>query len=233
MHVGLVTGASQGFGHALTTQLVARGWTVVVDARDGERLAGFAQQLVGPGRVVPLCGDVRDAAHRTALAAAVDELGHLDLLVHNASALGPSPLPRLLDHPLEALQEVYATNVIAPVALTQALLSRLLRAAQPTVVTVSSDAAVEAYAGWGGYGSSKAALDHVAAVLGVEQPDLRVYAFDPGDMRTQMHQRAFPGEDISDRPRPDAVVPALLGLLDQRPDSGRYRAADLLAELPV
>lgn len=231
MHVGLVTGGSQGFGLALTKQLVDRGWTVIVDARDGDRLARVAQHLAGRGRVVPLPGDVRDARHRTALMAAVDDLGCLDLLVHNASALGPSPLPPLLEYPVEALEEVYATNVIAPVALTQVLVSRLLRAAQPTVVTVSSDAAVEAYPGWGGYGSTKAALDHIAAVLGVEQPDLRVYAFDPGDMRTQMHQRAFPGQDISDRPEPDVVVPALLRLLDQRPGSGRYRATDLLAEL--
>jgi NAD(P)-dependent dehydrogenase (short-subunit alcohol dehydrogenase family) len=155
----------------------------------------------------------------------------LDLLVHNASELGPSPLPRLATYPLDALRRVYEVDVLAPVALTQLALPALQRAPAPTVVVLSSDAAVEAYPGWGGYGPAKAALDHIAAVLAAEHPDLRVYAFDPGDMRTAMHQAAFPGEDISDRADPTTVAPALLRLLDDRPDSGRYRAADLLAAL--
>jgi NAD(P)-dependent dehydrogenase (short-subunit alcohol dehydrogenase family) len=179
-----------------------------------------------PGvRAVP--GDVVDPGHRADMVAAVG--GRLDLLVHNASALGPSPLPRLADYPLDALRRVYEVDVIAPLALTQVALPALQAAAAPIVVVLSSDAAVEAYPGWGGYGSAKAALDHLAAVLAVEHPELRVYAFDPGDMRTAMHQAAFPGEDISDRAEPAAVVPALLRLLDERPGSGRYRAADLLA----
>jgi NAD(P)-dependent dehydrogenase (short-subunit alcohol dehydrogenase family) len=224
----LITGASRGFGRALLTALVDRGWTATVDARDAAALHSATADLAGV-RAVP--GDVTDPAHRAALVAAVGD--RLDLLVHNASALGPSPLPPLADHPLDALRHVYETDTIAPLALTRLALPALRRAAQDgrpaTVVTLSSDAAVEAYPGWGGYGSAKAALDHLAAVLAVEHPELAVYAFDPGDMRTAMHQAAFPGEDISDRPEPTTVVPALLQLLARRPASGRYRAADLLA----
>jgi NAD(P)-dependent dehydrogenase (short-subunit alcohol dehydrogenase family) len=220
----LITGASQGFGRALLIALVARGWTCTVDARDAAALHAATAGLAG---VTAVPGDVTDPGHRASLVAAAGD--RLDLLVHNASALGPSPLPPLADHPLDALRRVYETNVVAPLALTQLALPALRRAPAAAVVTLSSDAAVEAYPGWGGYGSAKAALDHLAAVLGVEHPDLAVYAFDPGDMRTAMHQAAFPGEDISDRPEPATVVPALLTLLDRRPASGRYRAADLLA----
>ncbi len=226
MHQALITGASQGFGRALLGALVARGWACAVDARDATALNAATAGLANV-RAVP--GDVTDPGHRAAVVAAAGQ--RLDLLVHNASALGPSPLPRLATYPLDALRRVYEVDVLAPVALTQLALPALQRAPAPTVVVLSSDAAVEAYPGWGGYGSAKAALDHVAAVLGAEHPDLRVYAFDPGDMRTAMHQAAFPGEDISDRADPATVVPALLRLLDERPDSGRYRAADLLATL--
>jgi NAD(P)-dependent dehydrogenase (short-subunit alcohol dehydrogenase family) len=219
----LITGASRGFGQALVTALVARGWTCVVDARDARALHDATATLPGV-RAVP--GDVTDPDHRADLVAAGD--GRLDLLVHNASALGPSPLPPLADYPLDALRRVFEVDVVAPLALTQAALPALRAASAPTVVVLSSDAAVEAYPGWGGYGSAKAALDHLAAVLGAEHPELRVYAFDPGDMRTAMHQAAFPGEDISDRAEPATVVPALLNLLARRPVSGRYRAADLL-----
>jgi NAD(P)-dependent dehydrogenase (short-subunit alcohol dehydrogenase family) len=226
MHQALITGASQGFGRALLGALVARGWACAVDARDATALNAATAGLAHV-RAVP--GDVTDPGHRAAVVAAAGQ--RLDLLVHNASALGPSPLPRLAAYPLDALRRVYEVDVLAPVALTQLALPALQRAPAPTVVVLSSDAAVEAYPGWGGYGSAKAALDHVAAVLGAEHPDLRVYAFDPGDMRTAMHQAAFPGEDISDRADPATVVPALLRLLDERPDSGRYRATDLLATL--
>jgi NAD(P)-dependent dehydrogenase (short-subunit alcohol dehydrogenase family) len=226
MHQALITGASQGFGRALLGALVARGWACAVDARDTTALTAATAGLAGV-RAVP--GDVTDPGHRAAVVAAAGE--RLDLLVHNASELGPSPLPRLAAYPLDALRRVYEVDVLAPVALTQLALPALRRAPDPTVVVLSSDAAVEAYPGWGGYGSAKAALDHIAAVLAAEHPDLRVYAFDPGDMRTAMHQAAFPGEDISDRPDPATVAPALLRLLDERPDSGRYRAADLLAAL--
>ena len=226
MHQALITGASQGFGRALLGALVARGWACAVDARDATALDAATAGLAHV-RAVP--GDVTDPEHRDAMVAAAGE--RLDLLVHNASELGPSPLPRLAAYPLDALRRVYEVDVLAPVALTQLALPALQRAPAPTVVVLSSDAAVEAYPGWGGYGPAKAALDHVAAVLAAEHPDLRVYAFDPGDMRTAMHQAAFPGEDISDRADPAAVAPALLRLLDERPDSGRYRAADLLATL--
>ncbi|MEU7813831.1 SDR family oxidoreductase [Pseudonocardia sp. NPDC049154] len=217
----IVTGAGQGFGLALTVALARRGTTVVACGRDARRLRGALDGVPG---VVALPGDVTDPGFRTELAAAAG--ARLDLLVHNAGELGPSPLPRLADYPLDALRVVLETTVLAPLGLTRETLPAL-RAAGGTVVTLSSDAAVEAYEGWGGYGAAKAALDHLAAVLGVEEPDLRVYAFDPGDMRTAMHQRAFPGEDISDRPEPESVVPALLRLLADRPPSGRYTAADL------
>jgi NAD(P)-dependent dehydrogenase (short-subunit alcohol dehydrogenase family) len=220
----IVTGAGQGFGLALTAALSARGTTVIACARDADRLRAATAPLPG---VRALPGDVTDPAFRAELVAAAG--GQLDLLVHNAGELGPSPLPTLERYPLDALRAVLETTVLAPLALTQLALPLLRASAAGTVVTLSSDAAVEAYEGWGGYGAAKAALDHLAAVLAVEEPDLRVHAFDPGDMRTAMHQRAFPGEDISDRPEPDTVVPALLRLLDERLPSGRYRAADLAA----
>jgi NAD(P)-dependent dehydrogenase (short-subunit alcohol dehydrogenase family) len=215
----LITGASKGLGRALAGALAARGWRLVVDARTPGSLAAEL-----PDAVV-MAGDVTEPGHRAALAAAVGRLGRLDLLVNNASDLGASPLPALARYPLEALRRVYETDVVAPLALVQLLAPRL-RAAGGIVVNLSSDAAVEPYPGWGGYGSAKAALDQVSAVLAAEEPDLRVYAVDPGDMRTDMHQAAFPGEDITDRPEPATVVPALLRLLDARPPSGRYRAAD-------
>jgi len=213
----LVTGAGRGLGLALARALLASGWHVVVDARRADHLAAAL-----PGAVI-VPGDVTDPAHRDALAASVSRL---DLLVNNASDLGPSPLPQLADVPLAAVRRVYETNVLAPLALTQVFLP-LLRAAHGIVLNVSSDAAVEAYEGWGAYGSSKAALDQLTAVLAAEEPELAVYAVDPGDMRTEMHQAAFPGEDISDRPEPETVVPALLQLIATRPASGRVRAADL------
>jgi NAD(P)-dependent dehydrogenase (short-subunit alcohol dehydrogenase family) len=229
MTTALVTGAARGFGLALTTALVARGATVVVDGRDAAALRAATDALAGPGRVVAVPGDITDPAHRGALLGATREAGVLDLLVHNAGELGPSPLPTLAELAPHALAAIYETNVLAPFALTRLLLPLLRSAPAPAVITLSSDAAVEAYPGWGGYGSSTAALDQLAAVLGVEEQAVRVYAFDPGDMRTDMHQRAFPGEDISDRPEPATVVPALLRLLADRPPSGRYRAADLAA----
>jgi NAD(P)-dependent dehydrogenase (short-subunit alcohol dehydrogenase family) len=212
----LVTGAGRGLGLALARALLGNGWQVVVDARRAGHLAAAL-----PGAVI-VPGDVTDPAHWDALAATVTRL---DLLVNNASDLGPSPLPRMADAPLAAVRQVYETNVLAPLALTQLFLP-LLRASRGTVLNVSSDAAVEAYEGWGAYGSSKAALDQLTAVLAAEEPELAVYAVDPGDMRTEMHQAAFPGEDISDRPEPETVVPALLQLIASRPASGRVRAAD-------
>ena len=220
MPTALVTGASAGLGRALAAALVSRKWTVIGDGRDAAALGSAAREI--SFTAVP--GDVTDPAHRAALA---DACPSLDLLVNNASSLGVSPLPPLGSYPLAELENVYRVNVFAPLALTQLLLPALT-AVRGTIIDVSSDAAVEAYEGWGGYGSAKAALDQVTAVLGAENPELAVYAVDPGDLRTAMHQRAFPGEDISDRPLPETAVPAFLRLLDERPPSGRYRAADLL-----
>ena len=223
--VAIVTGASRGFGRAVTAALLDRGWAVVADARRASDLKSTAAEL-NSSRLIALPGDVTDAPHRDALVAAAIEAGPLCLLVNNASRLGPSPQPLLADYPASELWAVYQSNVFAPLALIQAALPALTDNAG-MIVNLSSDAAVEPYPGWGGYGSSKAALDQLSAVLAAEAPAVSVYAFDPGDMRTEMHQAAFPGEDISDRAEPQAKVPALLRLLDTRPAAGRYRAADL------
>ncbi|MGY1705940.1 SDR family NAD(P)-dependent oxidoreductase [Geodermatophilus sp. SYSU D00697] len=220
----LVTGASRGLGAALTQALARRGWRLVVDGRDPDRLAAAVAALPRPDLVTAVPGDVADPAHRAALAAAVPD--RLDLLVNNASELGPTPLPRLADLPAAALERVLAVNTVAPLALLQAVLPALERAGG-TVLHVSSDAAVEAYEGWGGYGASKAALDQLTAVLAVEHPALRVHAVDPGDMATDMHRAADP--DATGLPAPESVVPALLRLVDGDVPSGRYRAAELAA----
>jgi NAD(P)-dependent dehydrogenase (short-subunit alcohol dehydrogenase family) len=233
MPLGLITGASKGFGRAVARELAAEGWDLVVDARHAAELALAFTSAPDPfPTITTIAGDVTDPLHRQALAAAIGDRP-LDLLVNNASHLGPSPQPALAAYDVDTLRRVYETNLIAPLALTQVLLPALERADRATIVNVTSDASVEAYAGWGGYGSSKAALDHLSAVLAEEHRGLRVYAFDPGDMRTDMHQAAFPGEDISDRPEPETVVPALFHLLDRRPPSGQVRAADLLAPVGV
>jgi NAD(P)-dependent dehydrogenase (short-subunit alcohol dehydrogenase family) len=224
--VAIITGASRGFGRALAASLLDRGWTVVGDARRTADLEATAKGLKS-AHFIAIPGDVADPAHRAGLIIAAIDAGPLRLLVNNASQLGPSPQPALGDYLAADLRAVYNVNVFAPLALVQAALPALTEHGG-VIVNLTSDAAIEIYEGWGGYGSSKAALDHVSAVLGAENPDLGVYAFDPGDMRTEMHQAAFPGEDISDRQKPESVVPALLRLLDTRPPSGRYRAADFL-----
>jgi NAD(P)-dependent dehydrogenase (short-subunit alcohol dehydrogenase family) len=228
MSAALITGASKGFGRALALDLAAGGWDLVVDARGAEALEEVATRLrsVGTGSIRAIVGDVADPDHRARLVGELEGSGRLDLLVNNASVLGPSPQPTLDRYPLDALADVYRVNVLGPLGLIQAALP-LLRASRGTIVNVTSDAAVEGYEGWGGYGSSKAALEQLTNVLASEEPGLRVYRFDPGDMRTEMHQDAFPGEDISDLPAPETVVPALRRLLQDRPPSGRYRAVDL------
>jgi NAD(P)-dependent dehydrogenase (short-subunit alcohol dehydrogenase family) len=223
--VAIVTGASRGFGRALTAALLERGWTVVADARRAEELAATVDAFTSP-RLTAIAGDVTDASHCAAVVDAAIRTGPLRLLVNNASRLGPSPQPKLADYPLVDLRTVYDVNVFAPLALIQMALPALART-NGVIVNLTSDAAIEAYDGWGGYGSSKTALDQLSAILAVENQAVRVYAFDPGDMRTDMHQAAFPGQDISDRADPASVVPALLRLLDTKPAAGRYRASDL------
>ena len=218
--VALVTGGSAGLGRALVTGLVEAGWAVITDARHGDRLRDL------PPGVTALAGDITDAVHRDALAEEVARHGRLDLLVHNASTLGPSPLPRLEEVSVEDLQSVWRPNIGAPLVLTAQLLPQLV-ASGGILLSISSDAAVEHYPGWGLYGASKAALDHLTLQYAAENPEITGYAVDPGDMRTEMHQAAFPGEDISDRPLPETVVPALLSLISSGLPSGRYRTADL------
>ena len=225
----LITGASRGLGLALARELARRGWTLIVDARGAEALEAAGAELARDTNVIALAGDVADPAHREALAATARSVGGLDAVVNNASILGPSPQPPLLDYPLHTLLEVYRTNVIAPLGLLQAVHGALKPGAR--VINVTSDAGVEAYPGWGGYGSSKAALEQLSAILAAENPDLLVYWVDPGDMRTQMHQEAFPDEDISDRPLPEASVPGLLELLEGDRPSGRYAAREITAEV--
>ena len=216
----IVTGASRGLGLALTRALAERGWRIVVDARDG---AALQRAVVGLDGVVAVPGDVADTDHRRRLVEAAGD--SIDLLVNNASVLGPSPQPVLAEYPLEELRRVYEINVLAPLALVQLVLPRLTEAAR--VLNITSDAAVEAYEGWGGYGAAKAAVEQASHVLAVEEPGLRVWWVEPGDLRTLMHQEAFPGEDIGDRPLPETAVPAFLRLIWDRPPSGRIRLAEV------
>jgi NAD(P)-dependent dehydrogenase (short-subunit alcohol dehydrogenase family) len=224
----IITGASRGLGLALARALAAEGWHLTLDARTATDLERAARELGRHTAVVALPGDVADAAHRRALVHAAGS--QIDLLVNNAGVLGPSPQPPLADYPLDVLERVLRVNVLAPLGLVQVALPHLAPAA--TIINITSDAAVEAYPGWGGYGSGKAALDQLTATLAAEHPSLRVYAVDPGDMRTDMHQAAFPGEDISDRPLPETAVPGLLALLHGAHPSGRYRVQEA-AEVPA
>ena len=222
MRTAIVTGGSRGLGLALARALIEKGWTVVADGRDPVALGAAATELGDAFATV--CGDVTDPAHRRALVGAA--AGSIDLVVNNASTLGPLPMPRLEALTADGFTRVLATNVVAPLALIREALPRLSRGA--AIINVTSDAAVEGYAGWGAYGASKAALEQMSNVLAAEHPELDVWWIDPGDMRTKMHQDAFPGEDISDRPLPADVVPAFLRLLELRPRSGRVRAVELL-----
>jgi NAD(P)-dependent dehydrogenase (short-subunit alcohol dehydrogenase family) len=223
MPTAIITGASRGLGLALARALAQRGWRLVIDARERGPLEAAARELTALTQVVALPGDVVDDWHRAALVASAGE--DLDLLVNNASVLGPSPQPELATYPLTQLERVYRVNVLAPLALIQRALPALHDGAR--ILNVTSDAAVEPYEGWGGYGSSKAALEQITRILAAERPQLRVYAVDPGDMNTRLHQEAFPGEDISDRPPPEASVPGLLALIEGDLPSGRYAAREL------
>ncbi len=221
----LITGASRGLGLALARGLAQRGWQLIIDARGREALNDAHAELSKLTTVIAVVGDVTDKAHRRALAVAARSLGGLDAVVNNAGILGPSPQPQLFDYPLDVLEQVYRANVVAPLGVLQAVRDSLKPGAR--IVNVTSDAGATAYAGWGGYGSSKAALEHLSAILAAENPTLRVYWVDPGDMRTQMHQQAYPGEDIGDRPLPDVSVPGLVELLEGDYTSGRYVAREV------
>jgi NAD(P)-dependent dehydrogenase (short-subunit alcohol dehydrogenase family) len=221
----IITGASRGLGLALARALAEENWTLIIDSRTEDALESAREELSRHTRVVAIPGDVTDPEHRGALARAAHEAGGVDALLNNASILGPSPQPDLLDYPLDVLEEVYSANVISPLALIQAVRAELKEGAR--IINVTSDAAVEPYEGWGGYGSSKAALEQLSNILAAENPGLRVYRVDPGDMRTQMHQEAFPDEDISDRPLPEVSVPGFLELLTGDLPSGRYEARAL------
>jgi NAD(P)-dependent dehydrogenase (short-subunit alcohol dehydrogenase family) len=221
----IITGASRGLGLALARRLAEDGWTLIIDARGGDDLESARAELSSHTRVIAIPGDVADRGHRAEISEAAHEAGGVDALVNNASILGPSPQPELLDYPLDVLREVYSRNVISPLALVQEIRSDLKPGAR--IINVTSDAAVEPYEGWGGYGSSKAALEQLSNILAAENPDLRVYCVDPGDMRTRMHQEAFPDEDISDRPLPEESVPGFVELLTGDLPSGRYEARSL------
>jgi NAD(P)-dependent dehydrogenase (short-subunit alcohol dehydrogenase family) len=233
MSVAIVTGASRGLGEALATGLARAGWSLVVDGRDPVALDATADRIRAAAkdgaRIAVVSGDVTDDDHRHDLTAAAFDLGGLDLVVNNAGTLGTSPLPSMADYPLDDLRIAFEVNVIAPLGLLQDALPLLLDSPHPRVVNVTSDAAVEAYEGWGGYGAGKAALEHLGAVLAAEFPAVTVWSVDPGDLRTAMHQAAFPGEDISDRPEPSTVVPGFLELIGSDRPSGRWRAAELLS----
>lgn len=224
----LITGVTRGLGLALARGLAQRGWHLIINGRTQPTLQAVHRELSTLTQVTAVPGDVTDKAHRQALAVAAQAAGGLDAVINNASFLGPSPQPNLLDYPLDVLAQVYQVNVIAPLAVLQSVRAQLKPGAR--IINVTSDAAVEAYPGWGGYGSSKAALEHLSAILAEENPTLRVFWVDPGDMQTQMHQEAFPNEDISDRPLPETAVPAFVTLLEGDWPNGRYQARELLIE---
>jgi NAD(P)-dependent dehydrogenase (short-subunit alcohol dehydrogenase family) len=225
----LITGASLGLGRALAFELARRGWDLTIDARHAEPLATTARALSELTSVRAIVGDVGDPQHRQELVAAVAGVGKLDLVVNNASDLGGSPLPKLRDLEPNAYEQLLRTNVVAPQQLIRTVLPYLQPPA--VIINVSSDAGVDHYETWGGYGSSKAALDHQTLTWAAEEPDFTWYSLDPGDMRTAMHQAAFPGEDITDRPEPETVAPIVATLISSGLPSGRYRAADLTTTL--
>jgi NAD(P)-dependent dehydrogenase (short-subunit alcohol dehydrogenase family) len=228
-HVALITGASRGLGLALARRLAKDGWALIIDARSAADLDEARRELAAFAPITAIPGDVTDPAHRLLLSGASRQAGGIDLLVNNASFLGPSPQPELLDYPLDVLENVYRANVIAPLGVIQSLRAELKPGA--VILNITSDAALEAYPGWGGYGSSKAALEQLSAILSAENPQWTVYWVDPGDMRTQMQQEAFPGEDISDRPLPEESVPGLMELIVGKLPGGRYQARELGVEV--
>lgn len=224
----LITGTSRGLGLALARELGEKGWQLIVDARGSKALEEAAEELSSLTTVTAISGDIAEKSHRQALTIASKAHGGLDAVINNAGILGPSPQPHLLNYPIDILEKVYRVNVFAPLALLQEVRRQLKPGVR--ILNITSDAGVEPYPGWGGYGSAKAALEQMSAVLAQENPELKIYWVDPGDMRTQMQQEAFPGEDISDRPLPEISVPGLLRLLEEDFPSGRYAARELIAE---
>ncbi len=242
MKVAMVTGASKGLGRAIAGGLAERGWSLVIDARGGALLRSAEEELrriaeasvAGESPVVAIAGDIASPAHRSELVEAARRLGGLDLIVNNASTLGSSPLPRLVNYPIGSLRHVLEVDVLAPLALIQESVDLLNSSDRPRLVNITSDASIEHYERWGGYGLAKAALDHLSATLAAEEPGVRTWAVDPGDLRTDMHQDAFPGEDISDRPLPESVVARLVALIESDLPSGRYRLSEIpVREIPV
>ncbi len=233
MEIAIVTGSSKGLGRALAEGLATRGWSLVIDARGVEDLKRAEEDLrsvkSSGSSIVAIPGDIASPAHRSELVEAARRLGGLDLIVNNASTLGESPLPRLVDYPLDSLRHVFEVDVLAPLALVQEATGLLMKSDRPRLINITSDASIEHYERWGGYALAKAALDHVSGTLGAEDPKLRSWAVDPGDLRTDMHQQAFPGEDISDRPLPESVVPKLVALIESDLPSGRYKASEIPA----
>lgn len=225
-HTAIITGASRGLGLALARELAQQGWHLIIDARGAVALEAVRDELSRVTHVVALAGDISDRAHRRALVVAARASGGIDVLINNASILGPSPQPQLMDYSLDVLEQVYQTNVIAPIGLIQTAQHDLKPGAR--IINVTSDAGVQPYAGWGGYGSSKAALEQLSAILAAENSIFRVYWVDPGDMRTQMQQEAYPGEDISDRPLPETSVPGFMELITGSLPSGRYEARSIV-----
>ena len=222
----LITGATKGLGLALARALASKGWNLIITARDTAQLQHVRNELAQITHVAAIAGDVTDPAHRDKLATLARGHSGLDAIINNAGALGPSPQPALLDYPLDSLLHVLDTNVVAPLGVIQALKNELKPAAR--VINVTSDAGVNAYPGWGGYGASKAALEQLSAILAAENPEIKVYWVDPGDMRTDMHQAAYPGQDISDRPLPETRTPAFIAILENDLPGGRYVASELV-----
>lgn len=237
MQVAIVTGASKGLGRSLAKALAIEGWSLVIDARGIPDLEAASDEIrvraIDGASVVAIAGDIASESHRCELVAAARRLGGLDLLVNNASTLGVSPLPQLAGYPLDALRKVLEVDLVSPVALFADCARMLRHSPDPRLLNITSDASVEHYEGWGGYGLAKAALDHATGTIASENSFIRAWAVDPGDLRTEMHQLAFPGEDISDRPPPDSVVPHLMSLINGELTSGRYRASEIPIRVPV
>ena len=229
--VTLITGASKGLGAEIARQLAERGHRLMLTARRVEPLQVLADELAAQTDVLALPGDVADAAHlRRLVSTGLERFGRIDVLINNASTVGVSPMPTLTAYPLDTLTDLFRTNTIAPLHLIQATLPDMLSRGTGIIVNISSDAAVQAYPTWGGYGMSKAALEHLSRVLAaeLEGSGIRVFVVDPGDMDTEMHRAAEPGVDLSGLPGPAPAAQAIVRLIEQeRAPFGRFEAQAL------